>query len=415
MQITNRTTGDITYWIFNWDDTLRDNPGIKGPKNYEWLGAGRLDQKDKSNDSTWALYVGRGKQDRLIPNWKGWLGDEGIIGAGPYGNDANLLVVYEDTKYKLVEWPKVYAHIMGKASPPQLASTANSAGVQIASILIGSFALAMSALATAGAGILAVGVAAVGGIMVWAVTPSGVAPPSPPDILDISAAVRHIVSEELDKTSAERCATQFAKAVAWLLSTGTKFRSQLRADGTVDMNSHDIDDFRADLEDLRRGDFQTDLLHMKGHPEQAKYVIPALLMGVAAQLQIQWLHALLRQADDPKKLTVTSGEIGQFIQEVDSCRNALIQARDELKKYCDDSIAAEGLSTDPAEGAWIRQTLTKALTSNDNTDFLNGPLANLQTVIDKCREDKLAIESGGTPSYFLKKEWYPVLPSAPAG
>jgi hypothetical protein len=281
---------------------------------------------------------------------------------------------------------------------------------QAAGLLIGSAAIALSVVAAAAPpvalGVFAVAV--IGGLVVWLVSPTKTEPPAPPELVEISNAVRHVVADEIDKNNAELAATQFAKAFIWVITAANSFRINLKPDGTVDLSKHDLKDFTTDLEHFRlRGDFQTWLLHMKAHPEQSKYIIPALLMGVAAQLDIQYLHAMLRQSEEPNRLVVTSIEIQHFRDEVTSCRAALQKARDAWVEHCDQEVAKHDLSNAPIESGWIKAFLTKAVTGKDNLVFLDETFENLDDISAKCLMDMQAMDAGGKPRYFLKPEWYP--------
>jgi hypothetical protein len=136
--------------------------------------------------------------------------------------------------------------------------------------------------------------------------------PPAPDLDEFSAVVRNIVADELDKKSAEDSATAFTGAAAWLVNTSEKERVQLYDDPKYQMSEHDQKDFRKTIESYcnPNGHFQNHLRHMKGHPEQAKYIMPALLLGNAAQLQIQWIHALIRRVDG----TQIGAQISSFLK-----------------------------------------------------------------------------------------------------
>jgi hypothetical protein len=66
-----------------------------------------------------------------------------------------------------------------------------------------------------------------------------------------------------------------------------------------DFSDHDEKDFRADLEEYRRdgGDFQVKLDRIVRNPDQGKYILPSLLVGVATSLHIRRLHEHVRHLD----------------------------------------------------------------------------------------------------------------------
>ena len=80
------------------------------------------------------------------------------------------------------------------------------------------------------------------------------------------------------------------------------------------MPKHRADDFKRRLEEYVGGDqFQHNMDHMGHYPEKAKHILPALLMGIGAQLQLQWIHALVAQMDgDP----ITKADVQDFQDEV---------------------------------------------------------------------------------------------------
>ena len=113
-----------------------------------------------------------------------------------------------------------------------------------------------------------------------------------------------VVKDELDARDAGEAASIFLSIAGWLEDQATVAHSDVRGPGAQpplgDFSDHDERDFRADLEEYRRdgSDFQVRLDRVVRNPSQAKYILPALLVGVATSLHIRRLHEHLRHLDD---------------------------------------------------------------------------------------------------------------------
>ena len=151
-----------------------------------------------------------------------------------------------------------------------------------------------------------------GSALLFILSPKEMTPRSPPDLEDIDKTIRRGVGDQLDLADAQHAATYFGGAAEWLLRSGVTFKGLTGKDGAVP--KHRADDFKRRLEEYVGGDqFQHNMDHMGHYPEKAKHILPALLMGIGAQLQLQWIHALVAQMDgDP----ITKADVQDLQDEV---------------------------------------------------------------------------------------------------
>ena len=114
------------------------------------------------------------------------------------------------------------------------------------------------------------------------------------------------------------------------------------------MPKHRADDFKRRLEEYVGGDqFQHYMDHLGDYPEKAKYILPALLMGIGAQLQLQWIHALVAQMDgDP----ITKADVQDFQDEVKRSLAMLKAAGAAWKTHCNQEQSNHGLLNTPRAG-----------------------------------------------------------------
>jgi hypothetical protein len=408
MYIYNAAGEDITIWVYKFKDIAQAHIGGI-PASYEWTGKDSPYDNSLDANTDFSLYVARHKQNSGYVRTMDPATTLEIYQAGPYQDSSNLVVAsvgftLTADKLVVVDWIKVQQEYLTgapQAAQRAAADQALNTALHVAGILITALAAAV-AVAGAGAGGPVLVAAGVGGLLAWIQAPTPQSPvPVPPDLVEISAAVRDIVAAELDKVSAENAATHFTQAMAWLVTTGLQYHEK-----AAQMSPHDLKDFKRVLESYvaANQDFQINLAHMKAHPEQAMYIIPAFLLGIAAQLQLQWLHALLRFAEGTP---IKSVDIERFKQEVDSCQTALQKAQVAWSKHCDNEVVKKALMNAPVHSQWIRKFLTKAVTGHEDLTFLQGPLKDLREVIDNCTADLQLMTRGLHATHFIKLDWQP--------
>ncbi|GAA1055044.1 hypothetical protein GCM10017608_18960 [Agromyces luteolus] len=122
-------------------------------------------------------------------------------------------------------------------------------------------------------------------------SPDATAPPAP-RIDEIEDAVRGVVSEALDKQSAERAGVLFAQNYEWFDRTG-RILATYGTDNEAPP-AHLVEDFEKNLDDALNptsaDTFIATLDYVAKHPEIGRNILAEYLLGVALALHLQRIH-----------------------------------------------------------------------------------------------------------------------------
>lgn len=411
MRIANRTTDVLTY--------RTQKTGFIGPGDewitWEWISPGQTHDEGQGEHDV-HVSVAKGKVSTADgPAFSRNL----LIGdSGPYLNTHEILLV--NGGRTIVDWSAVRGKYLSDIKPvtsdPGKPNPELEQGLQVASAVISACATGLAALGPAGAAPATI-VQALAAMMGLAASQSEA--PTPPNIDQIEAVIERVVKQQSDKDFALAATDSFLLAQQWLLDQDAALRDAVKAEqqGKRKPELRTVeDDFFHHLEgwaDENR-EFYVQLHRMRRNPEIAKWIIPALLAGVGAYLQIWRLHAVANHKVD-------RATIQQFQREVDTCSQALAAAASAwwgyvLKRLQDDKIYRT------PEGDWAYHTLNRAYvgaspvgplapevgvpdpTAHDTTP-VGSAVFRLKQIHDYLEEDLKAIAAGKPPIHFYKPAW----------
>jgi hypothetical protein len=413
VEVRNRTNEVLTW-------ATMSNPGHGGPDyiTWEWIYPGQGQDRHQHEDDV-ILTVASGK----VPNrdYVKLRNDRRFRGQG-YVNTHGYLIV--NGGRTVVDWSVIRDRYISKLGST---SSAGDAAVVDRSLEATSwvFTAISTGLTTIGpAGALPSGLFS---LIASMLTLGQAGPPAPPDITEIervvTRVVERVIQEELQKDNARKAASKFLRAQKWLLSKDRAFRSAGDGKGGTQTDTESGEEsaqhFKEELEGWAApsGDFQHYMDVVRADPEIAKWMFPAFLAGIAAYIQIWRLHALLTEP-------ITTGTIGEFRDEVDSCRKALIATSEAWNRYCDNILVKESIFNVFPESSQVKDVLTQVHTGTrdigpmrpqgemrqewidqmDPTPVGRG-LRALKEARESLTEDLAAMKANKPPKHFWKESW----------
>jgi hypothetical protein len=305
-------------------------------------------------------------------------------------------------QYGAVNWTDVLSKYQG-----QTAATSNSAGAIDAAGQIGQILVSAVATGLDGANNPALGAA--GGLVAFIgpilldLFDSQAPPPAPPDITQISDAVKNVVQEQLAINDAQKAASVFHAAANFCIKWWNEAKAlQPGHDFTGEDKNEIHSTFNEWLSDLQT--FQTNLEYLKAHPEIARYVLPAFITGLAADLQMRRVYLMIRKVDGH---AINLYNVTELKTRTLGASKALLNARQSFDDYCKAKILAD-LTTntiDFDEGRQLKKLVVKSYTGQDNLDFVAKARGNLEVSAKRLADDELNFQRNRPLKYIWKPQW----------
>ncbi len=242
-------------------------------------------------------------------------------------------------------------------------------------------------------------------------------PPPPPTIQDISGAVTAIVAQALSKDDASKAAARFSLANGWVYTAQDQVRTAFKQNkprvGGSDPESW-LDRFEDQVQDWLNPneDLRAQVEMMRGEPQTAMWIIPSLLLGISAYLQIwRWNDLLSEQYD------MTVNTVINYKSEVDQCHDALLATSKAWTDHVNGILTSESLQGTP-EGDQLAARLTQVVAGVDevgpksglaqgtpDTTPIGKAVADLKQASDDLEKDITAMKAGGPSTLYWKQEW----------
>jgi len=232
-------------------------------------------------------------------------------------------------------------------------------------------------------------------------------PPEPPSVEEITDAFREILKEELAAHDAATYADVFQSAANWLVDWGRTAHSQLLAKGTEpsigDLNDHDEVDFRAQLEGYcnPHSSFSEKLHFIKRSPEWGKFILPAFVTGLVAQLQIDRMHLLVRHLDGVR---LTVDDLQALLRHVAEANEALLSSLASFKSFRDNHVKKEGVAG-LTEAGDLEKMVNKIYTGKDDLGFVDKAISELGAINTGLLNEIQELAADRPLKCFWKPEW----------
>jgi hypothetical protein len=329
---------------------------------------------------------------------------------GPFANTSRILIIKAGNELGFVNWSRTQADWQGLRQQFEARSQAIEPGIAIASALLGALVTGLAATGPKGAlpsGMLL----GVGSLILLAVGGANADLPPAPDLASIKKAVEDVVDEAIKANAAKEQAPSLLLAARWLSGAARTAHSDLlgRSDEppTGELPDHDYLDFREDLEDHVRQQrpFQQNLGALQLNPDWGKFVLPALIAGVAANLQARRLHDCVRRLD---RTRLTDEDLDAFQGDLRTGRAAIAAARDALRAFAQKEVAKCGLTGTP-EGHEIAGFIYFKYTGSSDLTFVDGALQNLDNIEGMVGADIKRLQAGTAMQHY----WHPTWDAAP--
>jgi hypothetical protein len=326
----------------------------------------------------------------------------------PFPNTNGVVIVKRDGNYKTVNFSVVYAQWTGN-SKQKLTSTNSEAvakGVAVGQSLVNALATGLAAIGPEGA-IPAALVLGVGSLILMAIGAQADAPPPPPNLDQITNAVRNVVADEFASNNAAECAVSFYTAANWYIGTGRSAHAQLLGKGgqagTGDLSAHDEADFLRNLEEYvgPESTFQGNLAFIKNHPESGQYILPAFITGLATDLHLRRLHTLIRRLDGAR---ITDEDLSDYSEQAKEAISALDKSKKSLEGFVRGKISSANLQGTP-EGGGLTPIITKVYTGQNDLSFVDDAIKKLRSVESGVDSDVSSLKQGQPAKHFWKEEW----------
>jgi hypothetical protein len=325
---------------------------------------------------------------------------------GPLLNTTHVVLRHSGSDWHAVDWGALNARWTGQAAAAGASSTNDPTGLAMAQALIGALATGIAALGPAGAlpsGLLL----GVGSLVLIALGAQQDAPPPPPDIDAITTALRNVLQEEDDQRDADKYAEVFLTAGSWCIRQARLAHAELKGKGAEatggELSDHDLQDFRRQLENYAADneDFQTRLTYIRNRPRIAKYILPGLIAGLAADLQIKRLHLMLRHLDGTR---LTDENLTEFLTAATHNQTALNNAAEALRQHAS-KIVEDAHLTGTAEGVELTRLVIRTYTGQDDLGFLNNMTLEFGAIINTLQQDISRLRANRPTEGFWKPEW----------
>src|SRR5271156_2796342 len=270
MRIVNRTGYRVAYRIYDALDPFKIVP----------INGGTIDNNN-------SFEMGFGVDNTTIRVMSSFAGAATVLaGGGPFPNVHGVAIVKRNGNYQFVDFSAVYAQWTNgsQAKYSSSNSAALATGVAVGQALIDALATGLEAAGPAG-DIAAALLLGVGSLILISIGGQQNPPEPPPNLDQITTAVRNVVADEFASNNAAQSAVSFQMAANWYIQAGRSAHAQLLGKGaqagTGDISAHDEADFLRNLEEYvgPESTFQGNLAFIKNNPESGKYILPAFDHG----------------------------------------------------------------------------------------------------------------------------------------
>ncbi len=396
MLVRNRTNDTIQVAIHNSTSILDIVPV---GDSYVVLNAGQEHDMRTDADPGYAwIYKGASRKR-----------EQGMWKSGATGKGDTLLVKPSGGGYGFVNYTVVKRKWDGIRQEVQASSNAIEPAVEVATIILTSLVTGVAATGAKGAlpsGMLL----GVGSLLLMALgMASAEEKPDPaPDMAQIEAAMDRIVTEAVDSRSAKNHANRLVEASIVLVDKGITAHSQLLGKSEMgrlfELSAHDYWDFRDAVEDYQKvtGEFWNSLTSLYNDPVSSRYVIPALLAGIASRLQIWRLHDFIRFLDGGR---ISDEDLEKFMDQIDRAAHGLDAATESLLDKIRQDIEHEGVPIFSPESSELSRILTFKYTGHETLDFVAKAKTSLRELRLMVETDLTAVRAGQPMRFYWKPEW----------
>ena len=141
------------------------------------------------------------------------------------------------------------------------------------------------------------------------------------------------------------------------------------------------------------------LTSMNNHPEKAKYILPAYLMGVASYLHFLWFHFIISIDDGDM---ITPNLLTAYANKVRRCLAGLNRIKQDLDDSVASKITSTKLTVNPELGQ-LREALFASEVGLGNMDYLYATIKNVELIEQSIEKDIALVKANQPAQYYFKQ------------
>lgn len=393
MHTINRTGDILTVGIFKQDELTFDVA-----KHYVWSHPGEGCDLDIGDDwGKLAIFPGE-----CHPDFLGW--NRSNAKSGDLSNNNWIVIVKRGDQYEYVDWSNVQSKWLNQELTLKTADAKIAQGLALAASLINALGTGLSGAPPPGSVVGGV-VLGVGSLILQTLNENVPQLPPPPDLGAITDAVKTVVQDELDAAEAVKATALFLAIAGWLDKEARLAHGAVWGHGATlrDLSDHDEADFRRDLEEYCSdgGSFQVTLDQMVRTPSQAKYMLPAFLIGATTSLQIRLLHEYVRHLDGAD---FTDEDLQNYQEKMTFYLGGIDSAATALRTFVASKVQNENLQ-DTDEANTLTRTITNIYTGSHDLTFVDTAKQAIRAMVANVQSDIASLQAGNKTKYFWNSDW----------